>query len=416
MIDKNDKLYRDFEAVRQISIVPTMLEVICRTTGMGFAAVARVTENRWLACSVRDEVNFGLEAGGELKIETTICNEIRDNRKPVIIDHVDMDETYCQHHTPKMYGLQSYISFPIILKNGDFFGTLCAIDSKPAMLNNPKIIGTFTMFAELLSFHLQSLDVMEKSYSNLLETNRQLTYSQDENRRYRQVSTHNLREPLRKIRLFSDKLVNRTSSADLDEAKTIALKINSFAQELTKLIQDFTEFTELDNNASAFETVDLNQILSRINARLEPALKEKNAVVAIHPLPVVSAIPAQMEQLFSHLIGYAISRSKTDSAPVIKIYSHTIAADKMEHSLVKGNTSGYCEIIVEDNRTGVEQQELEMSFDIFIHSNDDQSTERYGAGLAFCQKIVHNHGGVLKAASKPGEGTSFSIILPVAAK
>ncbi len=101
-----------------IPAVPTILEVVCRSTGMRFAAVARVTEDRWVACSVLDEINFGLKPGGELKIESTICNEIRQSREPVIIDHVAEEAEWCNHATPAMYGFQSYISMPIILADG----------------------------------------------------------------------------------------------------------------------------------------------------------------------------------------------------------------------------------------------------------------------------------------------------------
>ncbi|WP_229253970.1 GAF domain-containing protein [Dyadobacter sp. NIV53] len=114
------ELFADIEKIKQIPIVSNMLEVICRTTGMGFAAIARVTEERWIACSVRDEINFGLEAGGELDIKTTICNDIRNVREAVIIDHVDEDDYYHNHPTPILYGFQSYISVPIILKSGEF--------------------------------------------------------------------------------------------------------------------------------------------------------------------------------------------------------------------------------------------------------------------------------------------------------
>jgi GAF domain-containing protein len=98
---------------------------------MGFAAVARVTEDRWVACSVLDEIDFGLKAGGELRLETTICHEIRQTREAVVIDNFAEDHIYCKHATPAMYGFQSYISVPIVLANDSFFGTLCAIDPQP---------------------------------------------------------------------------------------------------------------------------------------------------------------------------------------------------------------------------------------------------------------------------------------------
>jgi GAF domain-containing protein len=148
----------DIAAVDKIPAVPTILEVVCRTTGMGFAAVARVTEDRWIACSVRDEIAFGLQPGGELKVETTICHEIRQSGQPVIINDVAEDPLFCHHHTPALYGFQSYISMPIVLPDGRFFGTLCAIDPRPARLDKPEIISMFKLFAELVAFHLNALD------------------------------------------------------------------------------------------------------------------------------------------------------------------------------------------------------------------------------------------------------------------
>src|SRR6202034_3858647 len=136
----------DIEAIETIAAIPTILNVVCRVTGMGFAAVARVTKERWVCLAVNDEINFGLKPGGELKVETTICHEVRQAREAVIIDHAAEDEIYCRHPTPAKYGFQSYISMPIFLKDGSFFGTLCAIDPNPAKLKNPTVIGMFRLF------------------------------------------------------------------------------------------------------------------------------------------------------------------------------------------------------------------------------------------------------------------------------
>ena len=103
---------------------------------------------------MRDEIAFGLEPGGELKVETTICDEIRDSGEAVVIDHVAEDPAFCHHHTPALYGFQSYISMPIMLRGRQFFGTLCAIDPRPNTLNTPAVLGMFKLFAELIAFHL----------------------------------------------------------------------------------------------------------------------------------------------------------------------------------------------------------------------------------------------------------------------
>jgi GAF domain-containing protein len=128
----NKTFTEDLAAIARIDAVPMILQVACHTTGLRFAAVARVTEDRWIACAVRDEVEFGLQPGGELKVETTICNEVRHTGQMVVIDNVAEDEGFRGHPTPAMYGFQSYISVPINLPGGRFFGTLCALDPRPA--------------------------------------------------------------------------------------------------------------------------------------------------------------------------------------------------------------------------------------------------------------------------------------------
>src|SRR4051812_44553335 len=134
---------------------------------MGFAAIARVTDDRWITCSVQDNVAFGLKPGDELQIKTTICNEIKQNRRAVIIDNVSEDDEFRDHHTPAMYGFQSYISVPIIRKDGSFFGTLCAIDPKPAKVNTPAIISMFKLFTDLISSHLGVFDELTETEAYL---------------------------------------------------------------------------------------------------------------------------------------------------------------------------------------------------------------------------------------------------------
>src|ERR1700710_2089888 len=164
-----DEFEGDVTSVQQIEAVPRILEVVCRTTGMGFAAVARVTEDRWICCAVRDEIAFGLVPGGELKVETTICHEIRQSHEAVVIDHVAEDAAYCGHHTPAKYGFQSYISMPIVLSDGTFFGTLCAIDPRPAQASQTYIVSMFRLFADMIGAHFEAAQSAEASEASLLD-------------------------------------------------------------------------------------------------------------------------------------------------------------------------------------------------------------------------------------------------------
>jgi GAF domain-containing protein len=129
----------DIALIGNISAVPTILDVICSTTGMGFAAIARVTDEHWVACSVLDQIQFGLQPGGELPIETTFCRDVRQSHEAVIIDHVDDDPLYQGSIIPQRYGFQSYISMPIFLADKSFYGTLCAIDPKPSAVKTHRL-------------------------------------------------------------------------------------------------------------------------------------------------------------------------------------------------------------------------------------------------------------------------------------
>ena len=125
----------------------TILAEVCRITGMGFAAIARVTEQRWIACQVVDQIEFGLDAGDELQLKTTICNEIREHGRIVLIDHVAGNPDWRTHPTPMLYGFESYVSLPVLLADGSFYGTLCAIDPAPRALSSPDTVSAREGFA-----------------------------------------------------------------------------------------------------------------------------------------------------------------------------------------------------------------------------------------------------------------------------
>ena len=197
--DMEAEFVHNVAAVQSIGVVPRILEVICRFTRMRFAAVARVTDQRWIACAVRDELNFGLVPGGELDLKTTLCDEIRASQTRIVIDEADADPRYCGHHTVVKYGLQSYISVPLRYPDGRFFGTLCAIDSAPAKLNNAETIDLFEMFAELIGFHLDAADRLALSEQTLAQI-RQDSELRDQ---FLAVLGHDLRNPLTAIQTSS---------------------------------------------------------------------------------------------------------------------------------------------------------------------------------------------------------------------
>ena len=125
-----------------------VLQEVCAATGMGFAAVARVSETQWIACQVLDRIDFGLDPGEELVVAQTICDEIRDSGEAVVFDDASDDIKWSRHPVPVIYGFKSYCAFPVYLDDGTFFGTLCAIDPEPRRVDDQAIIELFTDLAK----------------------------------------------------------------------------------------------------------------------------------------------------------------------------------------------------------------------------------------------------------------------------
>src|SRR4051812_34118056 len=167
--DSAEEIAEDIRAIGRIDAVPALLRVLCDSTGMGFAAVARVTEGTWTACAVQDDIHFGLKPGGQLDIGTTLCSEVRESRTPIVIEQASTDPQYCTHHTPRIYSIESYVSVPIVLSSGEYFGNLCAIDRRPAKVGEPRIVSMFTLFAQLIALQLENDRKRAEAQSALLD-------------------------------------------------------------------------------------------------------------------------------------------------------------------------------------------------------------------------------------------------------
>ncbi|HLZ99739.1 MAG TPA: GAF domain-containing protein, partial [Steroidobacteraceae bacterium] len=118
-------------AIGRIDSVPTLLEVLCETTGMRFAVVARVTGKTWTVCAVQDGIQLGVKTGGELALRTNLAIESQASRTPIVVEHASTDPRYRTNADQKTYRIESYISVPIFLPGGGYFGILCALDPRP---------------------------------------------------------------------------------------------------------------------------------------------------------------------------------------------------------------------------------------------------------------------------------------------
>jgi len=404
MVDSPEALRQDLEAVQQISFVPSMLEVICQITGMGFAAVARVTSDRWVACSVRDEVQFGLKEGGELQIATTLCNEIRDHRQPIIINDVAQDTCYHNHHTPRIYNLQSYISFPILLKNGEFFGTLCAISSRPAQVNNKKVIDTFTMFAELLSFHLQSLDLLERSYHTnreLVDKNKALTLVNNDLDTIVYTASHDLKSPLVNMEGLLQALSYNLKEENLnrEEINQIIRLMQSSLKRFKGTLRDLTTLIETDNNSGKEITAEISwwELVGEVKQDLNKLIAESQAIIEIAGVDkiLLSFSRKNYKSILYNLISNALKYRSPDRAPHVRVQLEQVA--------------GRIQLTITDNGLGIPREKQEKIFNLFqrLHSHVEGS----GLGLFIVHRLVTRMKGKIQVKSTVNQGTTFTILL-----
>ena len=157
----------DIAAIEAISALPTILELVSDLTTLRFICVARVTDTSWTACAVLDKLGFGMRPGDQLDIATTLCREVHDEGRPIVIDHVSEDIQYCRHPTPQIYGFESYFSMPLHTSTGAYFGTLCGLDRVPARLSEPKTLRALELLAQMISHQLQTEQTLEQSLRTL---------------------------------------------------------------------------------------------------------------------------------------------------------------------------------------------------------------------------------------------------------
>jgi signal transduction histidine kinase len=387
-----DALHEDVAAIGRIDVVPTILEVICRSTGMGFAAVARVTEDRWVACAVRDGIAFGLVPSGELKVETTICDEIRASGNPVVIDHVAEDQDFCGHPTPAMYGFQSYISVPIYRRGGAFFGTLCAIDPKPAVLNVPQVTGMFRLFADLIGFHLDAQERLEGSEAALQDERRTALLREQ----FIAVLGHDLRNPLASIDA-GIRLLDRSAALDA-KSKSIVGLIQQSVRRMGRLIDNVLDLARgtmggglaLERDAEEPLTPTLEQVLAEMRA-IWPG---RDITADLQLQEPVNCDRARIGQLLSNLVANALTHGT--NAPVS----------------VRGSTEGgVFELSVANAGEPIPPDTIQRLFEPFYRGQPDGKQQGLGLGLYIASEIARAHGGTLSVQSNV-EQTRFTFRMP----
>ncbi|WP_323167165.1 GAF domain-containing sensor histidine kinase [Pseudomonas atacamensis] len=383
----------DLQAIGSIDAVPVILNMVKHMTGMRFAAVARVTESKWIACAVDDSIDFGLLPGGELVLESTICHEIRQHHQPVIFGHASQHPLFSTHHTPKTYGLESYISIPIIKADGEFFGTLCAIDSVPANLDDPAIEKTLTLFAQLIAMSLDTQGHLHATKTALANANEMGRLREQ----FIAVLGHDLRTPLSAIRMSADLL---DSKVEDKRSRTLLSAIRTSSVRMGVLIENILDFARgrLGSGIPVQRKLvdDLQQTLRQTLEEIQVAYPQAKFIDSLEVPAGVYCDPLRISQLLSNLLGNAVTHGSIAEPIVLKAFAE---GDEIVISLTNQGTP-------------IPPALMPLLFEPFSRSEAGQRHEGLGLGLYIAGQIANAHNGTLSVTSDRETGTCFVARFP----
>jgi signal transduction histidine kinase len=223
------------------------------------------------------------------------------------------------------------------------------------------------------------------------------------------VASHDLQEPLRKIRAFGNRLQQKYADALGDQGGDYVNRMQAAAERMSRLINDLLAFSRVTTKGRPFQPTELNAVADDVLDDLEVAIEESGAQITVGNLPAVEADPTQMRQLFQNLIGNALKFRHPDTPPRVTIVASTLPATEESDDPAEE----VCEITVSDNGIGFDEQFLERIFTPFQRLHGREQYAGTGIGLAVCRRIVERHNGSITAESTPGEGATFMIQLPI---
>lgn len=393
-IDLRQNLQADIDSVNQIPIVPRLLDEICRNTGMGFAAIARVTDDTWITCSIKDDIAFGLKPGDELEVETTICHEVRLSEEAVFIEDVKKDQLFCNHPTPAMYGFQSYVSYPIFRKDGSFFGTLCAIDPNPAKVKTPEIERMFRLFSELISFHLNAIEEIQDSAEELAEEKK----NSELREQFIAILGHDLKNPVATTRMSADLLLE-VSDNEIVKRQAGIIKSTSFR--MAGLIENILDFAR--GRLGEGIMIERKPCQRTLQKTLEQVIKEvdvispgRNIELELDLQQAVNCDENRIAQLFSNLLANAAIHGSEEHP--IQVHAST--------------KNGEFTLSVINAGEKIPDAAKKHLFQPFYRNDVKPGKQGLGLGLFITSEIARAHGGKMQVSSTDEE-TRFTFKMPL---
>lgn len=395
MSERAEDIERDVAAIARIDAVPALLQFICQSTGMGFAVVARVTEDLWTVCAVEDKLQLGLAPGTSIDVHTTLCKESRALQQPIFIDQVSADPVYCRHPGPALYQIESYVTVPIVRQDGRYFGNLCAVDPQARQISSPQTRAMFTIFADLIAMQLDSEDRLQAAQVARLDEKA----VSDLREQFIAVLGHDLRNPLSAVSTTAELLIRRPEP----DVARLGSRLKTTSRRMAKLIDDVLDFARgrLGTGIGVDLEIepDMTQALLDVVDELRQAHPEREIQADLRIHQPLRCDRGRLQQLLSNLIGNALSHG-TPSGPVV--VSAVVEGDAL---VLKVANSG----------DPIKPENLSRVFQPYWRPNTSKPGGGLGLGLYICTEIAKAHGGRMEVASSAAAGTVFGARLPIVA-
>jgi len=243
----------------------------------------------------------------------------------------------------------------------------------------------------------------EELQKQVRERTAELHRSNDDLLHFAHVASHDLKEPVRKIKVFSNLLAEEYSGGLPERAINYLNKIQTATDRMFMMIDGVLSYSTLNAGEQPIEKIDLNDVLVNIEGDLEVLIQRKDATLMHGTLPVIEGASVLIYQLFYNLVNNALKFSRPEVKPVIRFDS----------TVINRNGKDMAEITIADNGIGIDQQYAEQIFNAFARLHAKDQYEGTGLGLALCKKIVERHRGSISATGIKGEGATFTVMLPV---
>ena len=272
------------------------------------------------------------------------------------------------------------------------------------IMEKDRLVGAVVMFKDITE-RKRTHDALARKAAELARSNAELE-------QFAYVASHDLQEPLRKIQAFGDRLRAKLDAIGLQEGREFLERMQSAAARMQRLINDLLTFSRVISKWQPPVPVNLTQVTREVLSDLEVRIEQTKAHIDVGQLPTIQADPMQMRQLLQNLIGNALKFQPPDGKPQIKIDAKTVRRP-FNGEAAGGTEQEVCELSIKDNGIGFDEKYAEKIFAMFQRLHGRNEYEGTGVGLAVCRRIADRHGGTIRAISKPGEGATFTVTLPL---